>query len=148
MICEYLPTVPSLYATACGGLVSAILWCFGEINLSVQWLFIFCVIDYFTGTLASCKEHHWNSRSGSKGIIKKVIMFLIVAMAHGIDVSLNCDYIREATIITYMINEIGSIIENVERLGYENAVPPILKSAIKSIARKQNNIVKSIEKDE
>ena len=144
MVCEYL-NLPSIASSVCGGTISVILWLIGDIDLSVQWLLVFCILDYITGTFSACKDHNWNSNTGSKGIIKKLIMFGMIAMAHGIDVSIGTTYIRQATIIAYMINETGSIIENLDRLGYGNAIPQTLKSAIRSIARKNEKLVKNTD---
>lgn len=141
MICEYLP---SQIATICGFSTSAVLWLLGDIDLSITWLFVFCVIDYTTGTLSAFKCREWSSAVGSHGIIKKVIMFLFVVLAHGIDEVCHIEYIRQAVIIAYIINESGSILENIERMGYGKAIPPILRNSLKLLSMKNENIIKDI----
>lgn len=141
MICEYLP---SQIATICGFSTSAILWLLGDVDLSITWLFVFCVIDYTTGTLSAFKCREWSSAVGSHGIIKKVIMFLFVILAHGIDEVAHIEYIRQAVIIAYIINESGSILENIERMGYGKAIPPILRNSLKLLSMKNENIIKDI----
>ena len=141
MICEYLP---SQIATICGFSTSAILWLLGDVDLSITWLFVFCVIDYTTGTLSAFKCREWSSAVGSHGIIKKVIMFLFVVLAHGIDEVCHIEYIRQAVIIAYIINESGSILENIERMGYGKAIPPILRNSLKLLSMKNENIIKDI----
>lgn len=141
MICEYLP---SQIATICGFSTSAVLWLLGDIDLSITWLFVFCVIDYTTGTLSAFKCREWSSAVGSHGIIKKVIMFLFVVLAHGIDEVCHIEYIRQAVIIAYIINESGSILENIERMGYGKVIPPILRNSLKLLSMKNENIIKDI----
>lgn len=141
MICEYLP---SQIATICGFSTSAVLWLLGDVDLSITWLFVFCVIDYTTGTLSAFKCREWSSAVGSHGIIKKVIMFLFVVLAHGIDEVCHIEYIRQAVIIAYIINESGSILENIERMGYGKAIPPILRNSLKLLSMKNENIIKDI----
>ena len=60
------------------------------------------------------KSGNWSSSVGGKGIIKKIIIFLMVVIANGIDQSTGINYIRQAVIIAYLINESGSILENIE----------------------------------
>ena len=142
MICEYLP---SQIATICGFSTSAILLLLGDVDLSITWLFVFCVIDYTTGTLSAFKCREWSSAVGSHGIVKKVIMFLFVVLAHGIDEVCHIEYIRQAVIIAYIINESGSILENIERMGYGKAIPPILRNSLKLLSMKNDSLVNNLK---
>ena len=47
----------------------------------------------------------------------------MVVIANGVDQSTGINYIRQAVIIAYLINESGSILENIENLGYGSIIP-------------------------
>ena len=138
MICDYLP---SQISAICGTSISSILWLAGGIDISLTWLFIFCVIDYITGTCSAFRQGQWTSKVGGKGIVKKLLIFLFVVLAHGIDEVCHIDYIRQAVIIAYIINESGSILENIETLGYGKVIPPILRHGLKLLKMKNESIL-------
>ena len=138
MICDYLP---SQISAICGISISAILWLVGGIDISLTWLFVFCVIDYITGTCSAFRQGQWTSKVGGKGIVKKLLIFLFVVLAHGIDEVCHIDYIRQAVIIAYIINESGSILENIEALGYGKVIPPILRHGLKLLKMKNESIL-------
>ena len=138
IICDYLP---SQISAICGISISAILWLVGGIDISLTWLFIFCVIDYITGTCSAFRQGQWTSKVGGKGIVKKLLIFLFVVLAHGIDEVCHIDYIRQAVIIAYIINESGSILENIETLGYGKVIPPILRHGLKLLKMKNESIL-------
>ena len=138
MICDYLP---SQISAICGISISSILWLAGGIDISLTWLFIFCVIDYITGTWSAFRQGQWTSKVGGKGIVKKLLIFLFVVLAHGIDEVCHIDYIRQAVIIAYIINESGSILENIETLGYGKVIPPIFRHGLKLLKMKNESIL-------
>ena len=138
IICDYLP---SQISAICGISISAILWLVGGIDISLTWLFVFCVIDYITGTCSAFRQGQWTSKVGGKGIVKKLLIFLFVVLAHGIDEVCHIDYIRQAVIIAYIINESGSILENIEALGYGKVIPPILRHGLKLLKMKNESIL-------
>ncbi len=144
MICEYFPSV---VASVCGTVGSVVSYFYGGLDLSIQWLLIIAIIDYITGSIASFRKGEWSSRTGSKGIVKKLIMFIFVAIGYGIDQTAETDCIKQAVIIAYMINEIGSIIENIDALGYGNSIPPAIRAGIKLLADRHNNIIQKVTHD-
>ena len=54
----------------------------------------------------------------------------MISISHGVDVSLNVDFVRTACIFAYLANEVGSILENIERLGYGDIIPAVLRNAL------------------
>ena len=100
-------------------------------------LLAFVVIDYITGVLASALEGKLSSNVGRKGIAKKVFIFVIVAIAHVVDVCLgDGNLFRDAAIFFYLANEMLSIIENAGRAGVP--VPDILQKAIELFKSKSD----------
>ena len=137
LICNFFP---SWFSVCCASIISTILFLLGGVDVPLIWLFIFVVIDYITGTWYAIKSGNWSSSTGGKGIIKKIIIFLMVVIANGIDQSTGINYIRQAVIIAYIINESGSILENIENLGYGSIIPSVLRKGLKAINQKNNNL--------
>ncbi|MCZ0756542.1 phage holin family protein [Anoxybacillus sp. J5B_2022] len=86
-------------------------------------------IDYLTGFLASAVEGKLSSRVGFRGIPKKIMIFVMVAVGHLVDTTIGTNHMfRDATIFFYCANELVSIIENAGRMGLP--VPEILRQTI------------------
>ena len=64
----------------------------------------------------------------------------MIVIANGIDQSTGINYIRQAVIIAYLINESGSILENIENLGYGSIIPSVLRKGLKAINQKNSNL--------
>lgn len=137
LICDFFP---SWFSVCCASIISTILFLLGGVDIPLIWLFIFVVIDYLSGSWYAIKSGKWSSSVGGKGIIKKIIIFLMVVIANGIDQSTGINYIRQAVIIAYLINESGSILENIENLGYGSIIPSVLRNGLKAINQKNSNL--------
>ena len=129
--------MPRVYSTAAfcwGALVGVLTYAVGGIDVAVQWLFVFVVVDYLLGVAAACKTHVWSSSTGFKGIVKKAVIFSVVCVGNGLDQVLGTGgTLRNAAIAAYCVNEAGSILENLGRLGYTGLIPVKIKNAIKEI---------------
>lgn len=110
---------------------------FGGWSSLLSALIAFVIIDYVTGFFASAIEGKLNSEIGLIGIAKKVFIFVLVAVANIIDVSIGeGNIIRDATIWFYLANEGLSILENAGRIGLP--VPDVIKRAIEILKGKGN----------
>ena len=105
------------------------------IKNTVYFISIYPVIaDYITGLLAGGSTVGLSSKVGFKGIAKKVVIFVIVGVAHGIDILLgDKNMFRDATIFFYLANEVISILENAAKM--EVLVPIKLQEAIKQFLK-------------
>jgi toxin secretion/phage lysis holin len=120
-------------AVAAGG--AAISYFYGGWSALLGILLTFVVIDYITGVLASATEGRLSSAIGAKGIAKKVLIFVIVAVAHLVDTSLGEAHVfRDATIFFYLANELLSILENAGRAGLP--IPPMITKAVQVLQGK------------
>jgi toxin secretion/phage lysis holin len=121
-----------------GGLAS------GGWTLAVQILFTFVALDYITGLIASATEGKLSSKTGAKGIYKKVMTFAFVAVGHLVDVYLGGgnDMFRDGVIAFFIANEVTSIVENAGRMGMP--IPPVIKQAIEVL--KPNDKTKEKER--
>lgn len=119
---------------------------FGGWNDCLIWLVVMIAIDYVTGTAASLKTGKWCSSSGFRGIFKKCFIFLVVALCHGLDHALyhvtHNEFLMMCCIFAYLVNEFGSIIENIDRIGYGAYLPAFIKPALKALREKENQIIK------
>lgn len=128
-----------LVITCIGGACGAL---FGKMDGFFIALIIFICLDYITGVLGAIYEKKLNSEIGAKGIVKKVAIFCLVAVAHIIDQYLIKDgsTVRTAVIFFYLSNEGISILENVSKMGLP--VPMKLKKVLEQLKEKDNVIDK------
>lgn len=103
---------------------------FGEINGLFTALLILAILDYVSGIIKSIIKKNVSSEIGYKGIIKKIGMFVVVALANIVDkvVFNNSLFLRHGILILFISNEGISIIENLACIGV-----PIPKSIINAL---------------
>ncbi|WP_375104657.1 holin family protein [Paenibacillus sp. RS8] len=111
---------------------------FGGWSALLNILLVFVVLDYATGVAAAAKEGKLNSRVGWWGIPRKIIIFVIVAVAHLVDQALGGSHLfRDAAIFFYLANELLSLIENAGRL--DAPIPPGLRQAVEVLKGKSGD---------
>lgn len=119
-----------LAATICATALSEYI---GGFDGLLETLVFFLIADYVTGVLCAVYEHTLSSSIGFKGIMQKVFILLLVAIANIIDSRIiGEDHLfRSAVIFFYMSNEGISIIENAARLGLP--IPDKLRDFLQQI---------------
>ena len=130
LIGEFMPRCYNLAVMVSSAVIGALSYAVGGIDVAVQWLLTFVALDYILGTFAACKKHGWSSSAGFRGIIKKVVIFMNVPNRQIIGSS---GALRSAAILAYSVNEVGSILENLARLGYTGLIPAALQNSIKAV---------------
>ena len=114
---------------------------FGELDGFITALIVFVVIDYVTGVMCAVAEKRLSSEVGAKGIMKKVVIFALVAIAHIIDTVIlkgaGGSTFRTMVIFFYLANEGLSITENAARLGLP--VPQKLKAVLEQLNEEESN---------
>jgi toxin secretion/phage lysis holin len=129
---ERLDVVFKTGAAILGGFAGLI---FGESVGLIIVLFWSSVIDYGSGIVAAFLEKTLSSKIGFKGIAKKVMIFVMVALAHQVDTALGTkNMFRDATVVFYIANELLSIFENAKRMGVD--VPERLLQAVEVLKGK------------
>ena len=105
-------------------------WFLGGLDGFLYALITFVVVDYITGIMVAIINRELSSEIGARGIFKKILIFILVGVAHIIDTRLIGDgsAIRTAVIFFYLSNEGISIIENASRIGLP--VPQKLKDVL------------------
>ena len=111
-----------------GGIMTYFL---GDFDAVLKALLLFMFIDYATGILKAINDKTLSSKIGLKGIISKITILLVVALATSLDNVFNIETIRYLTIGFYVANEGISILENTSSIGIP--YPEKLKTVLKQI---------------
>lgn len=129
---EIKPDTVQQYLMSIGaaiGLVLSIV--LGGIDKMIWALFILAVADYILGTIAAFHGGEWDSNTGFRGIGKKCIIFAFVGIAVGVDYTLGSGQtFRQIIIGAYGVNEAGSIIENIDKLGFGHIIPASMRHGL------------------
>ena len=120
--CTATGIIGGIIATAIGGI--------DGLAKALLWLAIF---DYLSGWLVATVFHKspktetggYASNIGLKGLVRKAMMFGVVCMAETMDGVLGVAYLRDATIIGFMANEVASVVENLGLMGLKLPKPVI-----------------------
>ena len=128
-----------LVVVAVGTISGALTFFFGiDTKPLIIWLAIFAAADLVTGMAAALIRHDYESKVAALGLLKKGLMFVVIGFAHGLDqqFAYTLDYLavfQGIVIAAYGFNEVISIIENLDRMGLDGVIPPILRKALKQI---------------
>ncbi len=108
-------------------------WFLGGCDGLLYALLVFILIDYATGVMCAVSDRKLSSAAGFKGICRKVLILLLVGLAHVLDTQvLNTPgVIRTAVIFFFLANDGLSILENAAHLGLP--VPEQLKVVLEQL---------------
>ena len=119
------------------GNVAGFLW--GEMDGLFHALIALVCLDYLSGVISAFYHKELSSDIGFRGVCKKILLFLIVAVAHIVD-SVVLDgpsILRTATIFLFIANEGISLLENASELGVP--VPNKLLNALQQLKLKSDS---------
>ena len=122
-----------------GGFIASL---FGGWDAALATLIIFMGIDYITGLIVAGLFHNsektpgggLESRVGWKGLCRKGVTLLVVLVACRLDLMIGSNFIRDAVIIAFVVNETISIIENAGLMGIPS--PTAIMRAIEILKNK------------
>ena len=93
-----------------GGFICSFL---GGWDMLLKSIVILVILDYITGLLKSIYNKKLSSNTGFRGLIKKIIIFIVIATAYVIQGVLESVIpLREITIVFFICNEAISLLEN------------------------------------
>ncbi len=109
---------------------------FTSLNIELQGLMIFIVIDYISGFLVATvfkqssktETGSYNSAIGFRGLVKKVYIILLLVVLFYVDKMADTDFLLRLGTIGFAINEVASIIENAGLMGLK--LPKALSNAL------------------
>lgn len=120
-----------------GAIGGAFSFAFGDVGPLLLWLTVFTVTDFVLGTAVAIKLGQWSSHKNFLGVLKKALMFVIVALSHGMDTVfepiIHFQIFQSIAICAYCAGEFGSLIETLERGGFGSVVPPVLRRIVKTV---------------
>ena len=109
----------ALWGTATGAAGVASEYFFGAWNAAFEALVWAMAIDYLTGVLAAYinPQLMLDSRTGFRGICKKILILLLVSLAHFVDSATGQQIVCTAVTWFFLGNEGLSILENAAKAG-------------------------------
>lgn len=114
---------------------------------TAYWIMLYCQgIDLITGAMVAFVFHKSpktetggaESYTMFKGLCRKFGMWLIVALAHQLDVALGINYVATAAVYAFVANEALSIVENCGLMGIVKN--EIIINAIDVLKKKSDNM--------
>ncbi len=113
-------------------IATTLIYFLGGWDIALQSLIVVIILDYLTGIAKSYVSKKLNSNKGLKGIVKKLSMLCIVAVAVIIDRIIGHTGMIRTLIIYYLVaNEGLSIIENLGEM--DIIVPNFIKDKLEQI---------------
>jgi toxin secretion/phage lysis holin len=118
-------------------LLGSISFLLGGWDLLLKIILLLIIFDVVTGMLKAIWCKSLSSRYGFKGIIKKIIILIIIAVSNLLQTLLNDSIpIRETVLMFYIINESISIVENA---AYFIPIPKKLRDILVQLKEKQTD---------
>ncbi len=131
------PTGAEQYLMSIGAVIGLIFSVsVGGMDKMIYALIALSIVDYATGMFTAFKTGQWDSSTGFRGILKKFVIFAVVALCNCIDIAMNMHILRQMAICAYALNEAGSIIENIDRAGYGQYIPDVIRNALARLTEK------------
>ncbi|MDR1001871.1 MAG: phage holin family protein [Oscillospiraceae bacterium] len=129
------------FAGVTGGMITSL---FGGCDAALITLLIFMGVDYLTGLVVSAvfkkskktENGALESKAGWIGLCKKGITMLIILVGYRLDIVIGSNFIRDAVVIAFIMNETISIIENAGLMGIP--VPKAITKAIEILNKKDD----------
>jgi len=114
---------------------ATILALWGGWDIAMQILVIFIAVDFIMGLLVAVTKRSPKTASGGLssytcfiGLCRKIAILLLIMISHALDGLLGTEFIRNAAITGFCLNELISIIENTGLLGLK--LPPVIMNAV------------------
>ena len=129
--------VEALWGTTTGAIGMVTTYLFGAWNSVLEALIYAMVIDYISGVLAAYvnPDMALDSHRGFQGICKKLMILLLVSLAHFMDNAIGQQLICVAVTWFFLGNEGLSILENAGKAGVP--IPAKLKNTLKQLSEER-----------
>lgn len=126
----------SVFIGVAGGILAGI---FGQWDTALWALVLLMAMDYITGIIKAVYIKKLSSEEGYKGILKKITVLVIVALANIVQVITGgAAAVREIVIMFYIANEGISVLENVAAVSTK--MPAALKNILLQL-RDRNDVI-------
>ena len=102
-----------LFSTVSGFILKAV----GGYDIMISTLTTLVVLDFVTGVFQALRNHEFKARICADGIIRKIFIYLTVALAVCIETFMGGAIpLREITIVFYIVSEGMSCLENIGKV--------------------------------
>lgn len=136
-----MPTKPVLCA-ALGTVGGAVASALGGWDAALHVLVFFMATDYLSGLIVAgvfkksdkSENGALESRAGFKGLLRKGMTLAVVGLAAQLDILIGTNFVRNATVIAFVVNKTLSVTENAALMGVP--IPPVLKNSLEVLTRK------------
>ncbi|MBR4003567.1 MAG: phage holin family protein [Clostridia bacterium] len=116
-------------------LLTTFVFLLGEIDIALVSLLIVMTLDYITGVLSAFYNKELSSKVGFKGLLKKFLYLVIIALSVRIDNLMgSSELIRTFVIYYFVANDGLSIVENAGEIGIK--LPKKLIDALEQLKDK------------
>ena len=120
-----------------GAILSLIFLITGGQDKMITCLVVLMAVDYISGVIKAFIIEKANSKQGFKGLLKKIMMLLVIVLAHQIDLLFDGKFtVRTLTIGILLSNEGLSILENASICGIP--IPEKLKNMLERYKESKN----------
>lgn len=127
-----------IFCSIVAGISTGLVYLWGGFDVALQCLLIAIALDYISGIIKAFVLKQLSSSIGLKGILKKVGILVVVALAVLIDrVTGESGAVRTLVIYYFVANEGLSIIENVGLAGLP--IPKSIKEALEALKKQGDN---------
>ena len=93
-----------------GGMLS---YWLGGWDILLKTIVFLAIVDYATGVIKGIYMKQLSSETGFKGLLKKIVMFIVIAVSFEIQALIGDSIpLREIVIMFYICNESRSLLEN------------------------------------
>jgi toxin secretion/phage lysis holin len=125
--------------TISGAVGAAVGFLYGETNGFFAAIIALMAMDYVTGILCAAASKTLSSEIGYKGLVKKLMILIIIAVAHLVDTYIigTGSALMTAVILFFAANEGISILENAAKLGLP--VPKKLTEVLEQLKDESEN---------
>ena len=124
-------TVVSTIKLVLAAVVAMLVAVLGGWDKGMQILLIFVLLDIISGVFRAIIQKEISSDESFKGGLKKLLIFVVVAVATQVDRFAETDLVRKGAIAFYVASEALSILENVVASGVK--VPLALQKMLKAL---------------
>lgn len=77
---------------------------------------------------------------------QKIVMLSLVALCHGLDITSVIPFVsvRDAAVFAFCLNDFGSILENIERMGYGSIIPAPIRKMLKAMEERSEAMASDV----
>ena len=125
----------TIIKTTSGAIGAVIGFLYGEITGLFIAIIALMVLDYVTGILCGIAAKALSSETGFRGLVKKLMVLVIIAVGHLIDTYIigTGSALMTAVILFFAANEGISILENAAKLGLP--IPKKLRDILEQLRK-------------